>query len=909
MLRFAPAFPRIVRSLIVASAVVSVALGLRAASASATTVTGTITPGGPAVTVTISTSGDNALLTFNASAGQRVSLLASNSTLSAYVAKLVNPSGATLANKGTYGYGTTYVLDAIPLSVTGTYSLYINPAIGATGSVTLTLYDVPPDFSGTITPGGPAVTVAATVPGHNPQLPFSAGANQRVSVAASGSTISTWSLQLLSPSGTALANKGTYGTGYTYALDATTLAVAGTYTLVVNPSGTATGSITITLYDVPPDVGGPITPNGGSVGVTTAVPGQDGRLTFTGTVGQSIRISASGSTMSMWSLQLLRPDGTTLANKGYYGVGNTLALNWTTLPVSGQYTIVVNPSGPYTGSVSVTLDATPGGRVTLRISGLANVGEEFVAPGLDAWTTPPPTSPIEYQWDRCDSAGASCEATNITTPTYPVEALDFGKRLRVTMKATNSYGSTTVSSPTTIPVITPVMDVATVFRPLLLFNLGNPAPVWDAEKWRPLEISNFLADVSSICTRQGEDPSVDLCELLTSPASQFASHDTDQGYLDHVADTSDLDACAHHVSSGALVYDCEEGPKAAIYLEPGQDTAAYRYLDYWFFYRDNHPDVTFGELDDHYGDWEGMTAVLDGLDPNAVSLAYVYYASHNAGQWYGANELASAGSLAADGKHAKDYVALGSHASYPTACSGGSCSTPSTVPWPEESDHDGLVPWGANDDEACAGTCVKRFTDDWWTYWHGHWGESTGWTNSFGWSPRSPGQQNRFKCAASGYDASCPLTRPPGARSPSSLRPNARVPNPRLCESWFGGSTSVLACDPKLLAEAIRRHRMRRPGKLHLFVNGRRAGDSPGLAQAIGEPLVPGARITFTGTGTRQTIIFIAARIGSHLYTTKIRYRDLGRASPIRLRLMQRNGRPRVLHANKAVPAAIRRVR
>jgi hypothetical protein len=457
-----------------------------------------------------------------------------------------------------------------------------------------------------------------------------------------------------------------------------------------------------------------------------------------------------------------------------------------------------------------------------------------------------------------------------------------------------------------VPVISPVLDLALSYRPVLLFHRGDPDSGSAPEIWRPLEILNFLADVPDICTRQSPDPSIDTCELLTNPSTQMPSHNSDQGYLDHVADTGDPE-CHHDLWTGATVIDCDSGPKTAIYFEPGQDAAAYRYFDYWFFYRDNRPGGTFGQLDDHDGDWEGLTTVLDGLNPNAVALAYVYYAAHNGGAWYGANELLASNSVDPDGRRAKDYVARGTHASYPNACP-AACSTPSNVPWPWEAPHDGGAPWGANSD-SCAGNCVKRFTDDWWTNWQGRWGGSVGWTNSFGWSPSSPGNQSRFRCAAAGYDASCSGSRPPGSRGPLFVRSAAQAPSPRFCESWFGGSVSVLACDPKLISEAMRKHWMRRPGRLHLYVNGRRAGDSPGLAQAIGEPLAPGAQITLVGKGTPHTIVLMAVRIGLHLYRIQINYENLPQSTKIDLTIGKRGSVPMVRTPTQVVRAKIRRLR
>jgi hypothetical protein len=59
--------------------------------------------------------------------------------------------------------------------------------------------------------------------------------------------------------------------------------VSGTYTILVDPQGTALGGATLTLYDVPPDVLGTMSPGGVSVTVSIGpVPGQNARLMFEG---------------------------------------------------------------------------------------------------------------------------------------------------------------------------------------------------------------------------------------------------------------------------------------------------------------------------------------------------------------------------------------------------------------------------------------------------------------------------------------------------------------------------------------------------------------------------------------------------------------------------------------------------
>ncbi len=77
------------------------------------------------------------------------------------------------------------------LAVTGTYSILVDPSGDRIGSVTSTLYDVPPNVTGSITPGGAAVTVATGTPGQNAQLSFNLTAGQMVSLNITGVTVNT----------------------------------------------------------------------------------------------------------------------------------------------------------------------------------------------------------------------------------------------------------------------------------------------------------------------------------------------------------------------------------------------------------------------------------------------------------------------------------------------------------------------------------------------------------------------------------------------------------------------------------------------------------------------------------------------------------------------------------------------
>jgi len=174
-------------------------------------------------------------------------------------------------------------IGVVTLPVTGTYTVLVDPYTTNTGNVTLTLYDVV-DVTGPITPGGAAVALSLPTPGQVARLTFSGTANQKVSVVPSGFSMtpngcSYHTLAILKPDGTTLSSSD-FCTGSI--AGPAVLPVTGTYTVLVNPYYTSTGTGTVRLYDVV-DVTGSITPNGVAQAVNLTTPGQQAAWTFTGT--------------------------------------------------------------------------------------------------------------------------------------------------------------------------------------------------------------------------------------------------------------------------------------------------------------------------------------------------------------------------------------------------------------------------------------------------------------------------------------------------------------------------------------------------------------------------------------------------------------------------------------------------
>jgi hypothetical protein len=357
----------------------------------------TIVPGGPSATVTTTTGGENASLFFDGAAGQRVSLEITDVTIGTSTCcstrvSILRPDGRSLA---TVTVGTNGgFLDATALPSAGTYTVLVDPQSTNVGSATLTLHDVPPDATGSVTAGGPAAVVTTVEPGQNALVAFSGTAGRRVSVGISDVTVGTSTccsvrVSVLRSDGRTLVSPVFVGTNGGF-LDATTLPSTGTYAILVDPQGPTTGGVSLTLHDVPADATAALAA-GGSATVATTVPGQNAAVTFAGTAGQRVSlevtaVSVGSSLCCSLRISILRPDGKVLVSPVFVGTNGGF-VDATTLPSTGTYTVVVDPQGADTGAATVTrydVPADAGGSIA---AGGAPVSVTTTVPGQNAALT------------------------------------------------------------------------------------------------------------------------------------------------------------------------------------------------------------------------------------------------------------------------------------------------------------------------------------------------------------------------------------------------------------------------------------------------------------------------------------------------------------------------------------------
>jgi hypothetical protein len=128
------------------------------------------------------------------------------------------------------------------------------------------------------------------------------------------------------------------------------LPTTGTYYVLIHPNAAGTGSVTIASYDVPADVTGSLSLNGGTVPVSLAVPGQNALLTFTANAGTAITARLTGSTIGCVHLVVIEPPPGWQFQAGTCGA----SLNHpVTLTRTGTHTLKIDPQGAAIGGATV----------------------------------------------------------------------------------------------------------------------------------------------------------------------------------------------------------------------------------------------------------------------------------------------------------------------------------------------------------------------------------------------------------------------------------------------------------------------------------------------------------------------------------------------------------------------------
>ena len=291
------------------------------------------------------------VLTFAGQAGQRISISITNQTTSSALTRIYGPSGSFVGGPFSSVSGNTYS-PSMTLPVAGEYQLVFDPA--GIGNATIRVIA---DTVGTLIAGGDAATLTTTVPGQNAAFTFSGTAGQRVSAVITGTTFTNGSIfTILAPGGATVgSNLFVSSSGF---MDTRSLPVTGTYILLADPSGAGIGSTTVRLHTVPADPTATLIAGGDPAALTTTTPGQNAVFTFSGIAGQRVSAVITGTTFTNGSIfTMLAPGGAAVGSPLY--LSSSGFMDTRTLPATGTYTLLADPSGAGIGSTTVKLHTVP----------------------------------------------------------------------------------------------------------------------------------------------------------------------------------------------------------------------------------------------------------------------------------------------------------------------------------------------------------------------------------------------------------------------------------------------------------------------------------------------------------------------------------------------------------------------
>jgi len=312
--------------------------------------TGRAVIGGTTVNATISTIGKVALIVFDGTTGQQVSIGIGAGGIVETDTYLFHPNGTLLASVYSDNNGRDLQIESLP--VTGTYTLMVSQRGPFTGSKAITLsQDL---VAGPIVAGGASVPVSITRSGQRARLTFSGIAGQKLNLGFSGASAFD-GITVTKPDGTTFA---TFPGNTDLSIVMQPLTTSGTYGILVDPRYADTRSMTLTLSD---EVSGTIVVDGSALPLALARAGQIARVTFSTNAGQRLNLAITNATVST-ALTILKPDGTSWITTS---VSNGSVVDTAPVPSTGTYTIVLDPAAASTGSLTLTLSAEIAGSIAM----------------------------------------------------------------------------------------------------------------------------------------------------------------------------------------------------------------------------------------------------------------------------------------------------------------------------------------------------------------------------------------------------------------------------------------------------------------------------------------------------------------------------------------------------------------
>jgi len=291
----------------------------------------------------------NGRYTFSGAAGDLLGLgVSASSYTDSYGPQLtiLRPDGSSLWSGSPSRNPTSWQLPSLP--VAGTYTLTVNQSGVGSASLTLLLSHW---ITGTVVTDGTATTYQTTRVGQAGRYTFTGVAGQRFTMESTSGAglVNALYLTVYQPNGASIG-WAQLASNTDTKIDLGALPASGVYAVTLVPQGGSIGQVTFRLIagasdtlviDDPPKT-------------LTLEAAQNGRYTFSGVAGDllGLGVSASSYTDSYGpQLTILKPDGSSL----WSGSPGRNPANWQLpqLPLTGTYTLAVQPSGVGTASLTI----------------------------------------------------------------------------------------------------------------------------------------------------------------------------------------------------------------------------------------------------------------------------------------------------------------------------------------------------------------------------------------------------------------------------------------------------------------------------------------------------------------------------------------------------------------------------
>jgi YD repeat-containing protein len=337
-------------------------------------------PGTSAAAVTVPPAGNlaagqNAILTFYAVANQKVSINLPSSSFASCLITLYGQSSPSPITQGNCYNGAGNYIDAVTLPTTETYSVIVAPQGTSTGNLSLSLNNDADVTTPAISINNPTAQWSATALGQDVRLTFTPNSSQtQIAIYATdlSSTAEPY-LNLVSPSGSIQATLQLYpNSQLTSFMDTQPVIPNQPYQLWVEHYLANVESQTLQIISVPPNFTGTLTvPAAGVKGTAVQVPttgslavGQNATLTFSATAGQKLSFNVLGSTIgssgSGCNLTVMGPSPSTTyitgGSAGSCAYQGPTYVDTVTMPTTGTYTVLIDPQGASTGTVSISIN-------------------------------------------------------------------------------------------------------------------------------------------------------------------------------------------------------------------------------------------------------------------------------------------------------------------------------------------------------------------------------------------------------------------------------------------------------------------------------------------------------------------------------------------------------------------------